>query len=236
VVKEMFLNKFIDGLISGLIRRQISLTIWTAIIAAILFAFSSLIGISSVKFDGVLKNGFDVFEATKAEFDEMKLKEPEIETLPKTYVEHKQVGYMAALNWSFYSIVMAPLIVFFAIGTLQAFNKTLSNICERGMARDKDFNLIDYDTLKESWSHHLHNNQVMFLVIVIAAVFFMMHDWWNVVGYPLLNPDQIKATLNDALYEYDWSVAALFKNMFYSPLVSLPTYYSRHLSLLWLSQ
>lgn len=218
------INRKIEHFIECLIDNRVSLTIWTVIIAAIIFASSCLIlNVGSVEFNGRLKDfnqtdnapGFNVFEATSKKLHETNVKQAALKNIPpapdKVFVEAKQVGYGSAPNWAFYSIILAPAIVFFAIGTLQSFNSTLSNMCERGMVRDRNFKRIEYNYIKDKWQRHIYQNRLMFIVIVCAVMFFMMGDWWKVVGHPLLYPETVTNLLNDSQMEYDWSVAWLYE-------------------------
>lgn len=189
------INRFIDWLI----RNRITITMWLFVLGFAMIFLSWVIGIFNVEFNGQLKNGYDVF--TEANGNPI-----------ENHVSSKQVGYFPALNWSLFVALIAPLIVFFAISTLQSFKRTLVAFCESGMARDDGFNRVDTGMILAKWQAQLNQNRFLFAAIFAAVMYFTLYDWWSVVGWPITHPEPVNTPITDFNMDYDWSVASLYKD------------------------
>ncbi|MDR3526100.1 MAG: hypothetical protein P4L57_02400 [Rhizomicrobium sp.] len=191
--KVVAVHGYIEKVVLGLVAARNKLTLWLLIIGFAMCAFATTLHIDTISFHGDLINHLNAFRGA-----------------PPNSVTAKQVGYFWALNWSLFSTCIAPAIVWFGIGALQALNSTLANLCERGMLRTKTFNKIEYGTLQGKWQRHMEQNRAMFLFIFFMVFYVVMSDWWSVVSHPLLYPASVTQTASDPVMEFDWSVASLF--------------------------
>lgn len=187
----------LNGIMDALVAQRFRLTLWTILIGFAMILIAMMLKVSQVTFDGKLVNGFDVFAHTP--------------TAPGAHrVATKEVGFLFAFNWSLFSIVIAPAMVWFGLGLHRSVAITLENLAERGMLRDGDFGRLDAATVASLWRQHLTGNRLLFLFAFALVIGFNLYDWWSVVGDPILHPQAVHAALNDPEMEYDWTVACLF--------------------------
>lgn len=175
-----------------LVDSRITVTILFIILGVVGVMIAGRMGIGSVRFDGVLVNGFDVLPAGHAGAFE------------------KEVGYFYALNWAAFGCLVAPFVVFAGLGVLQSIRTTLLDLCARGMIRDKDFRPVPLSEVEPLLAAHLRRSRAVFLIVFAVVMIFMLSDWWDVVGGPILHPETVRAPLSDPAMEYDWSVASLY--------------------------
>ena len=169
------------------------ITLWLLIIGFAMCAISLTANFGIITFTGNLTNGLNAFRGS-----------------PNGSVAGKQVGYVWALNWSLFSTFIAPAIAWFGIGALEALDRTLKTLCERGMLRDKEFKRLDFEVLQQKWESHLRKSRVMFVFVFLMVFYVIMSDWWNVVAGPILNSGGVSQTVADPVMEFDWSVASLY--------------------------
>jgi hypothetical protein len=187
----------LDRFVERLIEHRHVLTGWVVLIAFGFWVVAFALHVHLVTFSGVLDG------PTAGHTDAFR-------GLPADHVPSKQVGYLTALNWSLFSTAIAPTIVWFGIGALHALNTTLRNLCERGMVRDKNFDRLTFEFLQDKWERHIRQSRALFICTFLLVIYFVMNDWWSVVGQPILYPQTVTQTMADPVMEFDWSVSSLY--------------------------
>lgn len=151
---------------------------------------SYFVGVMFVQFDGALADG-------------LKLTPMAVET-------PKEVGYLAALNWSLQGFVIAPLIVYFAMAARAEISTLRENLIDLGMVVHKDWTPATHEEFEAAWRPFSAKVCGWSLLVAVIAGAFVISDFVNAVAIPLFNPeaafDGIK--LNDAKVDFDWSIAA----------------------------
>jgi hypothetical protein len=164
---------------------------YVALAMFILAALSVPFGISSVAFDGRLTGVGEV------------ALDPGVT---------KEVGYLFALNWSLYSIVILPLMAIFAIRVWTAMPETINALTEAGMIRDGDFKRVEAEVVLAKWRQVHRGCGFLFGAVFVCIFIFVMADWWTVVAQPILQPETLRGvTLDDPIREFDWSIACLYE-------------------------
>ncbi len=174
--------------------------VWSVFVGFALAAWSVSLGNGGVYFDGKMANGFVV---------------ENIPTATGLLVKHisKEVGYLAAPNWTFYSVTILPVIIVCSTIIWSSMPRVLESLSTAGMIRLPNFKRVDSDTLLASWERRRKGMSILFFAITIVVMIFVMKDWWTVVARPILHPDILNGIkLNDSELEYDWSVSCLYKN------------------------
>jgi hypothetical protein len=123
----------------------------------------------------------------------------------------KQVGYYAALNWSLFSMILEPLIIFFALKTRAEVPRLLAALAEAGMVRDTAFHRVPAERLLAEWGVMRKHLRWVYVAIIILCVFAIGSDWVETVGTPLFNPETYRGlAITHPEQEFDWSVCTLF--------------------------
>jgi hypothetical protein len=162
--------------------------VWWVLITFVLAAASVVLGNAGVTFNGQLKSGFTIQHISK------------------------EVGYLAAVNWSIYGIAVLPLLMLSSVAVWSTIPRTLNALADSGMIRTPDFQRVERASLHEHWDRSRSTMTSMFVVIVVCVFAFVMRDWWTTVGHPILNPHVMDGVgLNDSELEYDWSIACIYK-------------------------
>ena len=170
-------------------------------IACALFGFllcgaAMMLGIDSVNFTGVFRA-------------------PELQNAPIDLgnVAHKEVGYLWAINWSLFGVVVMPLIILFGLLTYREIEPTIERIGQRGMIRDvQTLEPIPAATLLEQWRRGEIAWRILFIIVFVFGALFIAFDGWKVVSDPILNPAVLRGIrLDDPAYEFDWSISCLFE-------------------------
>ncbi len=145
----------------------------------------------------------------------------------------KNVGFLAALNWSVQLLILFPISIFFAFRVPQLFTEAVARMHDKGMLRRRDdaqeevgleSDIVSFIRVK-IWRRALGCGIVLF-----AATFLVMWYDWHSVVYTPLDCDRAGWTPAERCQgadlapfedsrenELDWSVSATF-----------PSIYSRH--------
>lgn len=180
---------------------KLSITLLFFLFGFLMLVISNVIGNSSVTFTGLLHNGTNTMQGLKGPDGKPAVNFP------------KEVGYLAALNWSVIGVIITPLIAWYGIGTLYALDKTIHGLDHKGMLRDAEFKRVSAAKTEHLWHSYVRQNRIIFIVVFICVFAFMMSDWWKTVGWPLLHPNQVHNLISDPSMEYDWSVASLYADV-----------------------
>lgn len=187
----------LDQAVLGLVEKRIRVAIWIIVAGFVLLVASLPLNVATVLFEGKLQNGFNAFLGVATSTGG-----PPVAT--------KEVGFLSALNWSLFCTCVAPAVVWFALSAVGSFDTTLSRLCDQGMVRDASFNRISYPFVQAQWVSHMRSNRILFAFVFISVLIFVMHDWWSVVGSPILDSGAVRVPVSDPQMEYDWSVASIF--------------------------
>ena len=123
----------------------------------------------------------------------------------------KEVGYFAALNWSVYGAILLPMIVAFCLNVRANMRRTLEQLAKKRLIRTEQFEAIPLETIMKRWDEAQPGLVALTLVVSLVVLGFVMNDWWQVVGAPLLGiSNLVGEPIVHTTMEYDWSVAPLF--------------------------
>lgn len=178
-----------------------SLVLWGWLtLVMILFTLAAWpIGVAWVSFDGSLADLPPVLAST--------------ETGAAVDIGPKEVGYFAALNWSFYGAALLPVMVVMMLQIWAAMPRTLRDLSAAGMIRDAAFAPLSPAEVERRWDRVRSQGALFFLVIFIAVFVVALSDWWEVVGRPLLFPQTLAdIPLNHPSLEFDWSISSHYSS------------------------
>lgn len=123
----------------------------------------------------------------------------------------KEVGYVAALNWAIYSIVMSPLVLTSGLLAFRNIEPTLVKMAERGMIRKTE--TLEAMSAAEYLSHWRRADlvwRIMLILVCVCGIGFLAWDSWSSVNAPIVHPETLAGvTLADPVSEFDWSIACL---------------------------
>lgn len=130
----------------------------------------------------------------------------------------KQVGYGFAPNWLLTGILLLPLAVMQALKARASIEKVIETLVDRRMLVTTDFQTPDKAKILEAW--RTRSRKIMPFVAIVAAVVIAMviYDYldvvaqWTIATGPELSKLANGVTLHHPDYEFDWSVAAAFKD------------------------
>jgi hypothetical protein len=151
------------------------------------------VGVGVVRFDGQLLNGIHV----------------------AGYGVEKEVGYLAALNWSLGGALLVPAIVVCSLNMHAAMAVVLQKLADRSMARTQtEFKVVTASELTARWKHDRALGLLIPFVAGATAGVFVLLGWVTEVVIPSLrgiaSPDML--TIGSDAEEYDWSIACLMNN------------------------
>ena len=172
-------------------------------LALLLAMVAFLLKLHDVSFDGIVENGTDV---------------PSVIGGLGVGVS-KQVGYIWAPNWGLTSFILLPLAIHNILSARAAAESIIPSLLARDMLQRRDGQPIEPAKIEEQWrAASAPWSAVVFLWILVVAVFIILGDFIPVVGKWLLSPEFVKEAvagleINHSEYEFDWSIAALYPSM-----------------------
>jgi hypothetical protein len=163
----------------------------------VLCALSIMIGVFTVTFDG-----------------KFRVNELATKVIAFDGIAGKEVGYLAALNWSFYGVLVLPVIVLTGLLAFRNMETTLRGVAARGMIRKSDtLAPVSPEEYLAEWRRTDLAWRTVLIVVAILSGGFIMWDGIKVVTAPIWNPSLLSnIQLGHTDYEYDWSIATLFNN------------------------
>lgn len=188
-----------------------------------LAALSAPIGIHSVQFDGWIEYSRPI-EATATQVGSaaradgraaVETVRHRIPFVPGQAVEAqrttKEVGYLMALNWALYSVLVVPVMTLFILRLWRTMPETLAGAAARGLIRSPDLSLLSEEAATGRWRQLRRTCAGLFAILVFCVVAFVGWDWWEVVGHPITDPSILSGLgLWDNSLEFDWSIACLY--------------------------
>lgn len=165
---------------------------------AILASMAGMLAILVSSFVGVM---FVQFDGSFAE---------SLGQAPVSVETPKEVGYLAALNWSLHGFVIGPLIIYFAMAARAEIAGLRENLIDLGMVVHKDWTPATKEEFEAAWRPFSAKVCGWSLLIAAIAGAFVVSDFVNAVAIPLFNPEVAFSgiNLNDAKVDFDWSIAA----------------------------
>ncbi len=131
----------------------------------------------------------------------------------------KQVGYLAAWNWSFTLTAGFPAFIYIAFSSLRRYRLILSEMTHRQMVASETWGPA-HEEFRSVASNKTYGLALLIGIPLIAVGFFVpAWDWYTVVFAQYAGTTET-LDLNDPIYEIDWSVAALHTGNS-SPMVNL---------------
>ncbi|RYG14487.1 MAG: hypothetical protein EON96_11745, partial [Caulobacteraceae bacterium] len=168
---------------------------YVTIVMMVLAVVSVPIGIHAVGFSGAL----DLTPPDPVEFGAGKR------------VPVKEVGYLFALNWAPYSVLVIPLMMVFVIRLWRCMPETLRAVASAGVLRSEGLARLDPEQIASRWQALQRRCIGVFALIFVCVLAFMLYDWWDVVARPILFPDTLRGlALSDPSMEFDWSIACRY--------------------------
>jgi hypothetical protein len=129
------------------------------------------------------------------------------------YNVDKQVGYLAALNWSLFGTLFFPMIVAFSLRLRGTMEEGLHALADLKMARTPAMEPLTPQQFLDRW--RLDRRRTLYTPFVIASIGMVavVLSWWSSVADPVLHGIADDSLLNikaDSL-EYDWSIACILR-------------------------
>lgn len=184
----------------------------TVVIGLLLIGASYVLDIHSVQFDGSLQ---DYRLLTN---DDGAL----------TTFAPKEVGYLLAPNWGLTGLIFLPLAFLSALRARASIKPLLRSLVDKNMLVSSSFELVSKDLVVEQWEKESSKwTAIGIVMFIFSFVLVMIVDFVPVVANWLLSsPQEIKEmaksmTLQHDTFEFDWSVAATFKDPVIDPVPNL---------------
>ena len=120
----------------------------------------------------------------------------------------RQVGYMAALNWSVTFLLLFPVILYLMANTIQGLFNALNRLHARGMVRSQNMKVVKEPLLTARWIRGAPTRA--WLLIILAGVIplgLSLGEWFtnNFLRLMHESSDQLSQT------DYDWGLAGLMQ-------------------------
>lgn len=117
---------------------------------------------------------------------------------------YRQVGYLAALNWSVGYTFLFPIAAFLMLSALHCVPSALRSLADRGMIRSRtDSTILPADELITRWLKHSRAARVLMTAGMVAGLAVALGDWAANNLMPL-----ISGHLAGSVPEVDWGLAA----------------------------
>lgn len=177
-------------------RRLFLLPIGLSLLSLILLIISPLIGVGHVKV--------------------------EVENTLTEVVVLKEVGYVAALNWSISPFILFPLVGILTLVIIATAPNVLREMAKGNMFFDRARRkfISDPTPVLAQWNHLLAYGAIVWILLSLGGLFVSIDEWWRDSGEPLFDSSiQTKADLErvdeererQEPREWDWSVAYFLK-------------------------
>lgn len=138
------------------------------------------------------------------------------QTVSGLNVSPKEVGFLLAPNWALAGAILLPCGIGFLCSAAGSTERTIEILFERGMLQKLSDEAISQKAIMEKWRRtSVVWSTISFTAIPIVTAVISV-DFYTVVATWLLEPssaaNSIKSNLiaiNDPVYEFDWSIAAI---------------------------
>jgi hypothetical protein len=123
----------------------------------------------------------------------------------------KEVGYLMALNWGLYSVLVVPFMTLFILRLWRTMPEALTLAATRGLIRRGDLGRLSSEEVATRWVRARRTCAGLFFLLFLFVAAFVGWDWWEVVGHPIIDPSVLSGrTLQDKSLEFDWSIACVY--------------------------
>jgi hypothetical protein len=122
----------------------------------------------------------------------------------------KEVGYLAALNWSLACLLIIPAMVGFGLYTFKELPTLFEQLARRRMVVDDYMQPVSAETIKEFWRRHARVVAVVSAFAFLCSIGYTLWEFYHVIGrHYLAGAFPPEVGLAHAYHERDWSVASL---------------------------
>ncbi len=151
----------------------------------------------------------------------------------------REVGFFYAPNWAIASVFLIPGSILFLFSARASVEPTFDALIERGMLRRIDGEDFDKENFLHRWE--VVSARWMLGPIAIVSIVFAVTipmDFMPVVWQWLWDPSSVSSiigndddpvSINHGVYEFDWSIAALYSGADVHPLVNLAFSFSAYM-------
>ena len=133
----------------------------------------------------------------------------------------KEVGYVFAPNWGLTGLILLPLAIMYILRAKAAIEPMIRDLIKNRMLVSRDLEPVEPEHIIERWRKESGRwTLIGTVVLVLIAVFVLVGDFIPVVARWLIWDAEVvkdfvigkNLTLLDDTYEFDWSIAATFKD------------------------
>lgn len=184
----------LDEFFDRLSEQPVLAAVGTSGLSGLLIIISYFLNLDHVAFRGILKNGVHI-----ADFGA---------NLPNGL--SKDVGFLYALNWSAFGVIVLPIIVYASLQIRKSVPALLHALADRRMLRTANFEPVCATAAIDGWLRMRSTLRYVYAGIFVLMALLIGVDWWKVVAQPTLYPDVLRAVKMDhPQYEFDWSVCSV---------------------------
>jgi hypothetical protein len=124
---------------------------------------------------------------------------------PEFAVTTREVGYLAALNWSLGYALLLPILLYLMASTLSGLAQAMERLHSRDMVYDSDLQPAPKSALTQTWlDGSLFRTLLMFAFAICIPTFIAIREWYR-NNFKRLNnpPGQLEP------WNYDWGLAGI---------------------------
>lgn len=120
----------------------------------------------------------------------------------------KEVGFFAAVNWSFGLVILFPLFVYCVSESFIQAGWAIDELIEHRMIVTSDWQPATKEQISSIIKRHIVMVVGIIVAVAIVGGFFIITDFYTVVGAYYADPELVRQiNLRDPQLEADWSIA-----------------------------